>query len=56
MKYKIIENFTDKYDSSIKYKVGKVHEFTIDRASEILSVGNFIEKIEEVKKSTKKKK
>ena len=56
MMYKIIKDFTDKYDSSIKYKVGEVHEFTIERASEILSVDNFIEKVEEVKKSTKKKK
>lgn len=59
MKYKVIKNFTDKYDESIKYKTGKVYDFTEERASEILSVDTFIEKVEEVeevKKSTKKKK
>ena len=59
MKYKIIKDFTDKYDSSIKYKVGDELDFTEERASEILSVDTFIEKVEEVeevKKSTKKKK
>ena len=46
-KYKIIKNFTDKYDKSIKYKVGKTEDFDDERAKEILKVGKLIEKIEE---------
>ena len=45
MMYKIIKDFTDKYDSSIKYKVGDELDFTEERASEILSVDTFIEKV-----------
>ena len=48
MKYRIVKSFTDKYDKTIKYEKDKVYEFTEERANEILSVGNLIEKIEEV--------
>lgn len=41
-KYEILKNFTDKYDESIKYKVGKVEEFTDERAKEILKKGKLI--------------
>lgn len=47
MKYLVIKNFTDKYDKSIKYKVGDIVEFTKKRANEILKVDKLIEKIEE---------
>ena len=52
-KYKVIKNFTDKYDLSRKYKIGEVVEFENDRAKEILSVGKLIEKINEPKKTDK---
>lgn len=42
-KYKILKKFTDKYDKTIEYKVGKVEEFSDKRAKEILSVGKLIE-------------
>jgi hypothetical protein len=45
--YRILEDFTDKYDSTIKYKIGEEHKFTKKRAKEILSVGNLIEEITE---------
>ena len=44
MKYEVIRNFTDKYDKSIKYKVGDIVEFTKKRAEEILSVKEYIKK------------
>lgn len=36
MKLKIEKNFTDKYDNSIKYVAGKIEEFAIERAEELL--------------------
>lgn len=42
-KYRILKNFADKYDESIKYKVGKIEEFTDERAKEILKKGKLIE-------------
>ena len=45
--YRILVEFTDKYDSSIVYKVGEEKKFTKKRAKEILSVGNLIEEITE---------
>lgn len=42
-KYIILRKFTDKYDKTIEYKVGKVEEFSDKRAKEILSVGKLIE-------------
>lgn len=53
-KYKIVKNFTDKYDKSIKYKIGDVVEFDTDRAKEILSVDKLIQKIAEPKKKEDK--
>lgn len=54
MKYKILENFTDKYNKTIKYKTNDIVEFTEERANEILKVGNLIEKI--IDKKAKKRK
>lgn len=51
-KYQVIKNFTDKYDSKKKYKVGDELEITTERAKEILSVDKLIKKITE-KKSDK---
>lgn len=45
--YRILEDFTDKYDPSIKYKADEVHKFTKKRVKEILSVGNLIEEVTE---------
>lgn len=45
--YKVLKNFTDK-NTKAKYKVGDEVDFTEKRAKEILTVGNLIEKIEEV--------
>lgn len=47
--YKVIKNFTDKYNKSIKYKVGDVVEFEESRAKEILTVGKLIQKVKESK-------
>lgn len=49
MKYKVLADFTDKYDSSINYKVNDIVEFTKQRAKEILEVGNLIEEVKEKK-------
>ena len=54
MKYKVLVNFTDKYNSSIKYKTNDIVEFTEERANEILKVGNLIEK--HIEKKMKKRK
>ncbi len=53
MKYKVLKNFTDKYDNTIKYVENDIVEFTGKRAKEILSVDNLIEKIEEPEKKQK---
>lgn len=45
-KYTIIVSFYDKY-TGVYYQHGTVHEFSEKRAQEILTVGNFIKKIEE---------
>lgn len=47
MKYKVLRNFTDKYDESIEYKINDIVEFTEERANEILRVGDLIEKQKE---------
>lgn len=44
MKYKVLRNFTDKYNESIEYKINDIVEFTEERANEILRVGDLIEK------------
>lgn len=49
--YKVLKNFTDK-NTKAKYKVGDEVDFTEKRAKEILTVGNLIEKIEEVQLMT----
>ena len=52
--YKVIKNFTDKYNKSIKYKVGDVVEFEESRAKEILTVGKLIQKVKETKPTNPK--
>lgn len=47
MKYKVLRNFTDKYDESIEYKINDIVVFTEERANEILRVGDLIEKQKE---------
>ena len=44
MKYKVLRDFTDKYDESIEYKINDIVVFTEERANEILRVGDLIEK------------
>lgn len=45
MKYKVIKDFTDK-NTYKKYKVGDVIEITKERATEILSKGELITKVQ----------
>lgn len=48
MKLKIEKNFTDKYDNSIKYVAGKIEEFAIGRAEELLKdPRGLVSKVEE---------
>ena len=47
MKYKVLIDFTDKYDATKDYKKGDIVEFTKKRAKEILSVGLLIEEYKE---------
>lgn len=47
MKYKVLIDFTDKYDATKDYKKGDIVEFTKKRAKEILSVGLLIEEHKE---------
>jgi hypothetical protein len=49
MKYKVIDNFTDKYTGE-RYKIGDILELTKERANEILKVGKFLEEIKKPKK------
>lgn len=51
MKYEVIKDFTDKYDRTIKYKVGQIVEFDSLRAKEILSVDKLIKKVTKPKKN-----
>lgn len=53
-KYKVIKNFTDKYDKTKKYKVDDIIEFDDKRAKEILSVDKLIQKIKETKSDNEK--
>ena len=53
MKYRILKNFVDKYDKTIKYVENDIVDFTGKRAKEILSVDLLIEKIEEPEKKQK---
>lgn len=46
MKVKIQTAFNDKYTGKL-YKVGEEIEITVERANEILKVGNFIEIVDE---------
>ena len=52
MKYKILADFTDKYDYSINYKANDIVKFTKKRAEEILTIGNLIEKFKETEDSS----
>lgn len=47
MKYEVIKSFRDKYDTSIKYKIGDIIDITQKRAKEILKVDELIKKVEE---------
>ncbi|MDJ1108595.1 hypothetical protein QNJ28_00650 [Macrococcus caseolyticus] len=51
-KYRILVDFTDKYTGE-EYKVGKIHEFSDERALEILSYKK-VTAIEVVKTRTRK--
>ena len=50
MKVKIQTAFNDKYTGKL-YKVGEEIEITVERANEILKVGNFIEIVDERRRS-----
>lgn len=49
MKYKVIENFKDKYTGE-RHTVGEILEITKERAEEILSKGNLITKVKTTKR------
>jgi len=60
MKVKVIEKFKDKYlkenGKPVVHKVNDILDITEERFAEILTVGKFVEKIEEPKENTAKKK
>lgn len=47
MKVKVLKNFRDKYDKTIRYKKDDVIEITKKRYNEILKVGNLVQEIKE---------
>jgi hypothetical protein len=54
MKAKVVKEFRDKYTGET-HKNGKVLDISEERFEEILTVGAFVEKVEEPKKKATKK-
>jgi len=51
-KYKVLTNFRDEEKPGVFHRAGSVIELTDERASKVLSVGKFVEVIEEAAAET----